>query len=329
MATLDWSALTRSQTKRKLYARETYFREGLSDAEEVLAERLPAALRDGALLMLKPDGLAAGRLIPVLDYLGEHGFTVTAAREFRFQPFHWRELWRYQLTSATLDRLAVNELLLGAGPALLLLLRSESGHPLPGTVRLSTLKGSATLEAQRPGTLRALLGQPNRVLSYVHVADEPADLLRELGLLVDAADRRALLDSLAGGAPTAEDQATLDRARERFAAPSRSLALADVLDRVTRAVEAAGPGRAADAARHRLARMARGERVEWRPFLADLAAAGAHPDRWDLAALGTYVIEYDEPGHPKMLTNPDPQSWVSAPQPHVSAGGQSRQRENV
>ncbi|MEU3824018.1 nucleoside-diphosphate kinase [Streptomyces sp. NPDC029080] len=328
MTTLDWSALTRSQPKRDLYARETYFREGLYDAEDVLGERLPAALRDSALLMLKPDGLAAGRLLPVLDYLDEHGFRVAAAREFRFQPFHWRELWRYQLTSATLDRLAVNELLLGAGPALFLLLRSEPGHPLPGTVRMSTLKGSATLEAQKPGTLRALLGQPNRVLSYVHVADEPADLLRELGLLFDAADRRALLGALAGDVLSDEDKDTLDRAKERFAGPSRSLDRADVLGRVTRAVEAAAPGPAADAARHRLERMARGERVEWRPFLADLAAAGAHPDRWDLAALGTYVIEYDEPGHPKVLTNPDPQSWASAPQPHV-AGGQSRQRETV
>ncbi|MEV5873791.1 nucleoside-diphosphate kinase [Streptomyces sp. NPDC052101] len=319
MTTLDWSALTRSQMKRDLYARETYFREGLGDAEEILAAGLPAALRDSALLMLKPDGLAAGRLAPVLDYLDEHGFTVTAAREFRLQPFHWRELWRYQLTSATLDRLAVNELLLGAGPALFLLLRSAPGHQLPGTVRLSTLKGSATLEAQRPGTLRALLGQPNRVLSYVHVADEPADLLRELGLLFDADARRALLTGLAGGALTAEAKDTLDRARERFAAPTRSLTRANALDRVSRAVENAAPGPAAEAARRRLERMARGERVEWRPFLADLAAAGAHPDRWDLAVLGTYVIEYDEPGHPKVLTNPDPQTWASAPEQRETA----------
>lgn len=329
MATLDWSALTRSRKKRDLYTRETYFREGLSDAEEVLAGRLPAALRDSALLMLKPDGMAAGCLPPVLDYLGEHGFTVAAVREFRFQPYHWRELWRYQLTSATLDRLAVNELLLGAGPALFLLLRGESGQPLPGTVRLSTLKGSATLEAQKPGTLRALLGQPNRVLSYIHVADEPADLLRELGLLFDAATRRALLGSLADGVLAAADKDVLDHARERFAAPTRSLSFADVLDRVTRALETATPGPAADAARRRLERMAQGERVEWRPFLTDLAKAGAHPDRWDLAVLGTYVIEYDEHGHPKSLTNPDPQSWASAPQPYLNAGSRSRQRETV
>lgn len=312
MATLDWSTLTRSQTKRDLYDRETYFREGLSDAEDVLgAEALAAALRDTALLMVKPDGLAAGVLPPVLDYLTEHGFTPAAVREFRFQPFHWRELWRYQLTSATLDRLAVNESLLGAGPALFLLLGSEPGHRLPAAVRLSTLKGSATLEAQKPGTLRSLLGQPNRVLSYVHVADEPADLLRELGLLFDAPARRELLAGLAHGALTAKDKDVLDTALQRFAAPTRSLSSADALRRVTEAVDRAEPGPAVESARLRLARMARGERVEWRPFLADLAAADVRPDRWDLAVLGTYFIVYDEPGHPKTLTNPDPQWWTA------------------
>ncbi|WP_320777273.1 nucleoside-diphosphate kinase [Streptomyces sp. CRN 30] len=324
---VDWPALTRSRTKRELYARETYFREGLADAEEVADGQLSTVLHEGALLVVKPDGLASGQLLPVLDYLGEHGFTVAGARDLLFQPFHWRELWRYQLTSATLDRLAVNELVLGAGPALLLLLRGEPGHLLPGAVRLSTLKGSATLEMQKPGTLRALLGQPNRILSYVHVADEPADLLRELGLLLDPAARRALLGSLVNGAPAAEDEDTLRRARERFAAPVRSLDRADALERVTRAVDEAGPGPAADAARYRLERMARDERVAWRPFLAELDAAGARPDRWDLAVLGTYVIEYDEPGFAKVLTNPDARSWESVPRPDTSIG--DRHRENV
>jgi len=324
---VDWPTLTRSRTKRELYARETYFREGLADAEEIAGGQLSTVLHEGALLIVKPDGLASGQLLPVLDYLSEHGFTVAGARDLLFQPSHWRELWRYQLTSATLDRLAVNELVLGAGPALLMLLRSEPGHVLPGAVRLSALKGSATLEAQKPGTLRSLLGQPNRILSYVHVADEPADMVRELGLLLDPATRRALLGSLVSGTSAPEDEDALGRARERFAVPTRSLARADALERVTRAVEAAGSGPAADDARSWLKRMARNERVAWRPFLAALAAAGAQPDRWDLAVLGTYVIEYDEPGYSKVLTNPDTQSWESIPRPETSID--DRRRENA
>ncbi|WP_328315959.1 nucleoside-diphosphate kinase [Streptomyces sp. NBC_00388] len=314
MTTLDWTALTRSPAKEDLYRRETYFREGLRDAEDVFGSEEPARiLRDSALLMLKPDGLAAGKLAAVLGYLADHDFTVAAVEELRFGRFQWRELWRYQLTSATLDRLAVNDLLLGAGPALALLLRSGPRHELPATVRLSVLKGSATLEAQKPGTLRSLLGQPNRVLSYIHVADEPADLLRELGLLFEEPARRRLLAGLARGRLGPGDAEVRDRMLERFPAPGRSLSPDEALRRVTgvvgTAAAAAGESAALTAVRGRLDRMKNGERVEWLPFLRDLETLGARPDRWDLAVLGTTHIVYDEPGHPKVLTNPDPQSW--------------------
>jgi hypothetical protein len=68
----------------------------------------------------------------------------TRPRSWSIDGFHWREWWRYQLTLATLDRLAVNELLLTGAPALLLV-RDEKASPLPGTVRLTSLKGSATM----------------------------------------------------------------------------------------------------------------------------------------------------------------------------------------
>lgn len=310
MTTIAWPQLTRIPAKGDLYARETYFREGLADAEKAFGDAdLAAGLRSSALLMLKPDGLASGRLAPVLDYLAEHDYTVAGVRELNFSRFHWRELWRYQLTSATLDRLAVNECLLGAGPALLLVLRSGEGHDLPATVRLSTLKGSATLSEQRPGTLRALLGQPNRVLSYIHVADEPADLVRELGLLFDGEARPDLFADLARGSLSAQDKDLLDASLERFPSPGRSLAPEEALDRVAAALAAAEPGPVTQAALDRVARMRRGERVEWRPFLDELRTLRIRPERWDLAVLGTFFITYDEPGHVKVLTGPDPESW--------------------
>ena len=117
----------------------------------------------------------------------ENEFEIVAARSITFDRLLWRALWQYQLTSATLDRLGVSDRHLAAGPGLLLVLRSTDGHDLPATVRLTSLKGSATLEQQVRGTLRHRLGQANRVLSLLHVADEPADLVRELGVFFDRA----------------------------------------------------------------------------------------------------------------------------------------------
>lgn len=314
ISTHDWSALTRIPAKRDLYERETYFREGLDDIGRLFGDpaRTAAGLHTSALLMLKPDGLAAGKLRPVLDYLEEQGLRVVAARTLHFTRHHWRELWRYQLTSATLDRLAVNDCLLLAGPALALMLTDTGGHELPATVRLSQLKGSATLEAQKPGTLRSLLGQPNRVLSYIHVADEPADLVRELGLLFEAPERHELIGGLVRGELSAEHRQGLAEALALYPPPGRRLSRRDALDRITRAVhEAAGAG-ARGPLHEQLAALERGEPVAWRTFLRALEALGVRPDRWDLAVLGASSIVYDEPGRPKVLTNPDPESWKAA-----------------
>ncbi len=301
------SSLTRVPGKADLYRRETYFREGLSEAEEAFGPNFAEVLEHSALIMLKPDGLAAAKLGAVVGYLGQHDFTIVGVQRLTFTGHMWRELWRYQLTSATLDRLAVNENLLTAGSALLLVLRSEAGYGVPATVRLSGLKGSATPSAQRPGTLRSLLDQPNRVFSFVHVADEPADLLREFGLLLDPPTRRRLLAALAGGVLSPSDRDVLDDALHRDAEGGLDLSSAAAVRRVSHVVREHPEGGRALAL---LELMDHGERIEWRPFLRELNRLGLEVDRWDLAILGTSFIVYDEPGARKVLENPLEEVWL-------------------
>ncbi|MET8679636.1 nucleoside-diphosphate kinase [Streptomyces sp. NPDC004647] len=312
---VPWPSLTRIPAKERLYARETYFREGFGDAQDTLGPSLASALHHSALLMLKPDGLAAGKLRPTCAFLEEHGFRVVGVRELGFDRLRWRELWRYQLTTATLDRLAVNEYFLSAGPALLLLLCDNGRHPLPASVRLGTLKGSAGPAGRKPGTLRGALGQSNRVLSLVHTADEPADVVRELGLLFDGPERRALLSGLARGRPTAEHTQELAAALDRYGGPGRSLSGAESLRRVRAAVEArrAAGGTPAGRAERVLARLAEireGGLIDWRAFARDLEALELTVDRWDLAVLGSHCIRCDEADHPKLLEGPDPEAWI-------------------
>jgi nucleoside diphosphate kinase len=306
---VEWSGLTRSVLKARLYERETYFREGLSDAEQVLGPDLDEVLWRSAFLVIKPDGLVAGKLADVLRFLDEHGFTLAGARSLRLRGMRWRELWRYQLTSATLDRLAVNDLVMRCGPALALALRGVRDHEIPATVRLSSLKGSAMTPGMVPGTLRHLLGQPNRVLSFVHVADEPADLVRELGLLFPAPARQRLLERLRAGQPGPADQRALALARDR--APGRQFASAESLTRVAQAVRTVRGAEAQLAADllGDLDRMSAGQCIQWRPFGRRLAALAVPLDPWDIAVLGTSFIQYDEPGASKVLEGPDLVAW--------------------
>lgn len=314
----EWQLLTRTAAKARLYERETYFREGLADAEEAFGAGLDEALWNSSMIMLKPDGVAAGKLAPVIEFLREHDFTVVGVEEVRITRTLWRELWRFQLTSATLDRLAVNDAVHPGRTALLLLLRSGPGHDLPGTVRLSGLKGSATLSAQAKGSLRDRLGQPNRVFSYVHVPDEPADLLRELGLLLEADARRRALAALADGRISAEGTARLEAALREQAGGGRSLSPEPAARRLAAAVREgreAGVVTAeqAETLLGHLAAMDAGRPVPWRSFYRLAADSGLPADPWDLAIVGAAHVVCDEPGFSKVLTNPDPEDWRRTP----------------
>jgi nucleoside diphosphate kinase len=314
MQSINWSMLTRMPTKAHLYQHETHFREGLSDLEEVFGQQSPDILRRSALVIVKPDGLATAKLGPVQSFLADNDFRIVGAEPFYFDRVTGRELWRFQLTLATLDRLAVNDIVLQAGPSILLVLRSHGEHELPATVRLSSLKGKADVSEQLPGTLRNILRQPNRLCSMVHCADEPADLVRELGLLADPPTRRRLLTELLTGQITPADQELLREALRREASGGISLDSGAALRRVSEAVlerRAEEPAKAAvaDVVLGHLEAMRRGERIAWRAFARQLGQLNVKVEQWDLAIVGSNFVVEDEPGGFKIIGNPDIESW--------------------
>ena len=306
---IDWASLTRLPLKAELYGVESYFREGHDSVVRVLGADAGAFLRRTALLVVKPDGMRTGKLLPVREFLTRSGFAVAAVADVTYHRHLWQGLWRYQLTSATVDRLAVNDIVL-RGPALLLLLRDEAPTGVPAAVRLSGLKGSANLSRQHAGSLRAVLGQPNRVLSLIHVADEPADVVRELGVFLDAPRRARLLAAAIADELPPEDAAALAAAERAAAAPDDDLDVGAALRRMS-AVVAAAPAAeaAADAARFVRA-MADGERVCWLDVADALARAGVTLDPWDEALVATSYITYDEPGRAKLIENVEPALWA-------------------
>ena len=301
--------LTRMAVKATAYQADTYYREAAADAERRLGADAVPLLRRAALLMIKPDGRAAGVSRTVLDWLAGRGFTVVYACEVDFTRHIWNDLWRYQLNSATVDRLLVNELVL-AGPASLLVLRDTTDAPLPATVRLAGEKGSADLSQQRAGTLRSLLRQPSRMLSYIHVADEPADLVRELGLLMPRSGRRRLWQAIADpevdpGVADAVDGLVRAAATEPY-----DFDLASCRARVDTTLDRVG---SAAAARAWLAAADAGTPPPWPELMAALEAAGISLARWDLALLGASYVQPDQPGASKLIGNADPTQWASTP----------------
>ncbi|MFF4104008.1 hypothetical protein [Streptomyces sp. NPDC001903] len=187
----DWPQLTTVPEKIHYYIDDLAFRDGWATARRALGDRWATALQRTALLTLRPDGIAHGALDGTLAHLTGHGLDVIAAHPVRYGANRARELWRYQWNAATADRLAVTREVLDAGDGLLLVCFAAGPLATPASSLLARTKGSALPEARRPEDLRTRLGAPNRVLTLVHAADEPADVLRELPIVLSRTDQAA------------------------------------------------------------------------------------------------------------------------------------------
>ncbi|MBA2380889.1 MAG: hypothetical protein H0V73_02150, partial [Chloroflexi bacterium] len=190
-----WSIedLTVLSEKCYWYPVDSYFREASQDFEAACVAL--ADLNRHALVVIKPDAIAA-RLVPdVLKLVDEAGFDIVMSEPVAYDRHSYRAAWRYQTSRASSDLLLLLEAVLSKSPSLALLVRSRTEDPLPATVRASGMKGAAIPERRAPASWRTILGSPNRVLTFLHVADEPADLIREFGLLFDWRRRRELLHS--------------------------------------------------------------------------------------------------------------------------------------
>lgn len=314
------ASLTRDPAKRVLFGADAWFRDGWDDLTRVAGpEGAEALAHDHALVLLKPDAVARRLLAPTLDWLQLRGAEVVASAAVDLDRHVMREMWQYQLNASTRDRRDLADQIVAAGPSLLLILRPEPSR-VPASVRVSAWKGPADPARRAPGQLRHVLGGGNFLLNFVHAADEPADLARELAILLDAAPRERIIRRLLGSVSRndAAEARSLAAVLEA-ASPAHDLELATALAGLERALTDASRRAPhtpeADALRRqaaaRLAQVHRGETADWRGVLADLRAAGAELAPWDAIVLGTVLMDHTEPGVAQVLGSAA-RTWWSA-----------------
>ncbi|MCE9667081.1 hypothetical protein LY474_04565 [Myxococcus stipitatus] len=294
---IEWSHLSSLEEKRAAYALESYFRESLWDARVVLGERMLPILQRITLLVFKPEALVGRRVDGTMRFLADNGFTPIHYRPFTFTRPITREVWRFQWNASTLDKIDVSTLAFCALPTVMVVLRDDSSPlELPGSVRLKKRKGAAAPEARAPGTLRSVVSAPNRMITFVHTTDEPADVLREVGIFFDRPTRReffqAILEDFRGDA-TAGCLGALKRLEAR--APTSDFAPEGAWQRIL--ARAQGQTRARLEAQR--ARFGETGKVDWEDFHALCADAGC--DTWDIVSIGTAAIDYDDVGHAQLI----------------------------
>lgn len=151
---------------------------------------------------------------------------------------------------------------------------------------------------RRTGELRAIVGGPNRMLSGVHIPDEPADVVRELGILFDGDARRALLRDVGaclGDDPPvpgdAHTNATVEALYRQHAAVNLDVGAPLARTRALVAAGATNRPEATEQLREMLAALAAGGTLPWGAFLAQLERAVLAPPLWDRLLLGTTYVQ--------------------------------------
>jgi hypothetical protein len=181
------TCLTPNEIKERVFARDEYYTAALDDARHCWSSTstLYEVLWNTAALILRPDAIAGGQAANVLPVLRDLGFIPVAAAAVRLSLHQTRQLWRYQANVSTPERLRLLDLIMTSGHSSYILFRDVTQRfSAPATVHMTYLKGTAIVQNRRKWHLRTLAGPKiANILSYVHVADDPADMLREAALL--------------------------------------------------------------------------------------------------------------------------------------------------
>lgn len=304
-------ALTRDPAKRLLFGADTYFQEGWDDLQRMAGPRAASVAHDHGLVLLKPDAVAQRALGRAIDWFVERDATIVDAIAVRLDPHMVRAMWQYQFNVATRDRRELADLVTGMGESMLLLVRLPAS-PVPASVRLSAWKGPADPRRRVPGELRHALGGGNFLLNFVHAADEPADVPRELAILLERAERARLLGVLSGQAEAATDGLAAARAlAARLEAESEphdlelATALAGLRARAADRPEAAELRAALD-------QVATGQSRDWRGLRELLLRSGVDAGAWDMIVIGTQLMEHSHPGVQQVLGSAARQRWQEA-----------------
>jgi len=307
-----WRRLTSQTVKHDVYAAEPYMARAWSEAVEQFGDQAAWILQRTAAALFRPDAIVAARLHGAIGYIEDRlGLVPVFCAPVDFTEQSAELVWKYQWGGASADRIALMKSMLTSAPSVLVAFRDPRARiELPASVRLSAVKGSGH-PAERAGhELRSALGSPNRVLTFVHITDEPADILREAAILLPPAERRRMFAALR------DDGAPLDRRLLPGGSAGISLDGREALERILARVAAAPVADPAAPARERLVAAleaaARGSRLDWIAFRRGLDECDIRLPLWDQLVAGAAYIDYDNVMDRAIIPNSGYRGWLDA-----------------
>jgi nucleoside diphosphate kinase len=285
--------LTEMSQKSSLYSVDTYFWESWEDLMGAAGARAADLAHSHSLILIKPDAFAARKVEAIVDWLSQNGFTIVACMPLEVCRHQARALWRYQWNAAPRIRKEALTTLLAAASSMLLIIRSDRVSGVSTAIRFASMKGSADRSLQRPGDLRAVLSSPAHLISFVHAADDPADFVRELGILLAGKERRDLYGSMRDGAEVSLREILAVTEEAYQSVPYRSFDLLGAVERISAAahlrLDAHDPDYRGVASI--LAEILVGRAADWPALFRMLDDRMAAYDKWDRITIAGHASD--------------------------------------
>jgi hypothetical protein len=175
--------LTASRLKADVFCRDFPITDYLSKVTAFLGVPFEN-LHEFALLLLKPECQFGFHPSSWINLVRDAGFQHMTGIQFEWTPDLANSLWKYEplveghQASDYID-------LWATGPGYAAVFARSKTNADPATLMMTQLKGRSTYTLQKPGTIRKAIGQDLLLLTYVHTCDEPLDIVRELGFILD------------------------------------------------------------------------------------------------------------------------------------------------
>lgn len=277
---LETQSLTANPRKHAAFAEDPYLRDALDDLRRIHPARLHRLLHHTVPVLFRPDAMVTGHYRHIWSLLQREGLQAVHAVPFRYGRPLVRECWRYQLNIATRQRIDVMDMVLTDQPAAYVLFRrphSQAAEAL--CTRISRLKGPSDPARRQPGQLRhSDSAAQASVLTFLHVPDEPLDLLRELGAFFARPDRLAIVRAVSRPERTQQALALLDSVAAQY--EPHDLRPATAWRNLLRCARAdAREGLAS------LQQQWQADPASWQRILPRVRALHPAAQRWDLVAI--------------------------------------------
>ena len=179
----DIYQLTVSHSKADVFCKDFPMATYLRKIASMLGIQVDA-LHNVSMLLLKPEcqyGFSPSNWVQLVN---EAGFRHTKGIRFQWSPNLANAIWRYEPLVAG-DQASDYVELWANGPGYAAIFTRSKVDSDPETVAMTHLKGRSTPTLQRSGTIRKIIEQDLLLLTYIHTCDEPLDMVRELGLILD------------------------------------------------------------------------------------------------------------------------------------------------